>query len=127
EYARQLDFFGIELGALLPEGKLVYLSNLSNSTPSKKIISTGSGEQRLYMTWRGGGRKLADVQLFQKAGVDVRSATIFHFYPQKTEQMLARLELSYRNRPVREIRRTYFAVERAGNGYQFVVTRQSYF
>ena len=128
EYAKQLEFFGIELGALLPDGRLVYLSKLNQPTPVTRFVASGKNEQRLYMTWQGGDRRSADVELFKRASVDVRGDTaIFHFYPKPTETMLAQLELNYRNRPVTQIRRTYFAVETAGSGYQFTVIRQIHY
>lgn len=127
EYARQLDFFGIELAALLPEGKIVYLSNLSEPQPQVRHATSGKDEQRLYMTWQGGDRRVADLQLFKKAGVEVPlGSVIFHFYPPRTEAQLARLEREYQNRPANQIRRTYFTVEREGRGYRFVVLRQTY-
>jgi hypothetical protein len=125
-YARQLDFFGIELGALIPP-KIVYISNLSAATPMKREVTSGSGENRMYMTWRGGNRKGGDIKLFQKAGVNVGDGVVFHFYPKQTEQMLADLERRYANRSPNEIRRTYFSVQGSGSQFQFVVTRQSYF
>jgi hypothetical protein len=127
DYARQLDYFGIELGALLPGGKLAYVSNLSAETPMVRYADSGKGESRLYFTWQGGGRRTADLELFRKAGVDVGAASIFHFYPKRTEEQLAKLEVAYRNRSSRDIRRTYFTVERKGNDFDFVVTRQAYF
>lgn len=126
-YARELDSFGIELGALLPGGTLVYLSNLAAETPTVRRTKSGAGEERLYFTWVGGGRRTADFELFRKAGIDVGGAPIFHFYPQETENKLARLELDYDNRAVKDIRRTYFAVQRRGSRFEFVVTRQVYF
>jgi hypothetical protein len=122
EYARQLDFFGIELGVLLP-GRLVFISNMS-TTPRVREVATGSGEERLYMTWQGGNRKDADVKLFQRAGIDASQGTIFHFYPPATEQLLATLEVQYAGRRTQEIRRTYFVVARGGDGFVFNVTRQ---
>jgi hypothetical protein len=128
QYAKQLEFFGIELGALLPDGRLAYLSKLTDPVPTVRYAAGGAGEQRLYMTWQGGERRGADVDLFRRANVEVRPDTvIFHFYPKKTESMLAQLELGYRGRPLKQIRRTYFAVEGAERGYQFVVVRQVYF
>lgn len=127
EYAKQLDHFGIELGALLPGSRLAYVSNLTAETPTVRNAESGAGENRLYFTWQGGGRRTADIELFKKAGVDVGGASIFHFYPKQTEDLLAKLEAEYRNRPTRDIRRTYFAVEARGTGYRFVVTRQAYF
>ncbi len=122
EYARQLDFFGIELGVLLP-GRLVFISNMS-TTPRVREVATGSGEERLYMTWQGGNRKDADVKLFQRAGIDASQGTIFHFYPPQTEQLLVTLEQQYAGRRTQEIRRTYFIVARGGDGFVFNVTRQ---
>ena len=125
-YAQQLQFFGIELGALLPGGKLHYLTDLTAAKPTLRTASTGKDEKRLYMTWRGGSRRGADVELFKKAGVDVAGATLFHFYPPPVEQALAVLERDYANRPVKDIRRTYFAVRPASGRFEFYVTRQSY-
>ncbi|MEW4488117.1 hypothetical protein AB1L42_08545 [Thalassoglobus sp. JC818] len=125
EYAKQLDFFGIEMGALLPSGQLVLLSGMS-STPKKVTKSSGKGETRLYMTWQAGNRKAADAELFKRAGVDVSDAILFHFYPKKTEQLLLQTEFEYAKRNAKEIRRTYFVVTRKGSGYNFVVTRQTY-
>ena len=128
EYAKQLDFFGIELGALLPDGRLAYMKNLKNPVPDVRYINSGSDEARLYMTWQGGERRAADKQLFAKADVNVRGDTlIFHFYPKETENTLARLELEFRNRTVRQIRRTYYIVVPDGPGYKFEVFRQILF
>jgi hypothetical protein len=128
EYAKQLEFFDIELGALLPDGRLAYLSNLTAATPQARFVKSGAGETRMYMTWQGGERRGADVQLFTKAKVEVRPDTvIFHFYPKVTENKLAQLELEYRNRTVKQIRRTYYAVEPDGAGYKFSVFRQILF
>ena len=106
---------------------MVYLSNLSKDPPTKRTSTTGADETRLYMTWQGGGRRKADVEFFTKAGVDVFDAILFHFYPPETEALLARLEREFANRPVDQIRRTYYVVSPERGGYQFKVTRQSYF
>lgn len=127
DYARQLDFFGIELGVLFPNrGQLIYLSNMSNASPSTRVVTTGD-DQRLYMNWQGGSRRAADVELFGRAGVDVTGGIILHFYPRRTEDLLARLESDYANRPVKQIRRTYFVVIEQGAGFSFAITQQHYF
>jgi hypothetical protein len=128
EYAKQLQFFGIEVGALLPDGRLVYLSNLTQPVPTIRYVDSGANEKRLYMTWQGGDRRSADVDLFKRANIDVFSDTpIFHFYPPATESQLVRLEVDYRNKKLSQIRRTYFEVTSGQKGYQFVVIRQVYF
>lgn len=126
-YAKQLDFFKIELGALFQDGRLVFIKDMSKPAPTKREVKTGSGEERLYMTWRGGTRKQADAALFQKAGIPgTQNAMLMHFYDPETEQLLARTEIAYRNRKSAEIRRTYFNVRKDGPGFTFVVTSQSY-
>jgi len=126
-YAAQLDYFGVELG-LLKDRKIYRLSNLSQSTANKKIYTSGKDLQKQhYFTWAGGGRKKADIKLFQKKGnLDASNGIIFHFYPQKTVQILKRLEKEKSKRPVNQIQRTYFIVQRKGDGYQFVITKITY-
>lgn len=125
-YARQLDFFKIELGALLPDGRLAYLRNVSSAKPEVRYAQSGKEETRMYMTWQAGERRLADVQLFAKAGVNVPvEAPIFHFYPPEVESQLAQLEQNFRGRKPEQIKRTYFVVESVGStAYRFKVLRQ---
>lgn len=125
EYARQLEFFGIEPAAVFRErGELVYLSDLTAARPSTRVAT--SGDERLYMSWQGGRGRSADRELFTRAGVDVTGADLVHFYPARTEELLARLEESFSSRPVDQIQRTYFIVVVEGSGYSFAVTRQHY-
>ncbi|MCA9031790.1 MAG: hypothetical protein KDA66_13335 [Planctomycetaceae bacterium] len=125
EYAKQLDFFGIEMGSLQDSGELVYMTNMSSS-PKTRRSRSGKDETRLYMTWQGGTRREADEKLFGKANINARGGVLFHFYPKQTEQLLLQLEYNYAKRSAKEIRRTYFVVVKQGNGYSFVVTRQTY-
>jgi hypothetical protein len=128
QYARQLDFFGIELGALLDNHTMAYLSDMSGQKPVVRRAASGEGEKRLFFTWQGGKRRQADVELFTKAGIPIGPDTIiFHFYPPETENMLAVKERDFRNRPVRQIRRTFFVVVPGENGFSFDVTRQVYY
>lgn len=125
EYAKQLEFFRIELGALLNDGRLAYASKLNTPMPQVRYVQTGSHEKRLYMTWQGGERRSSDMELFKRANVPVEEDTpIFHFYPPDLENKLATLEKEYRNKNPKEIRRTYFSVETEGGGYRLKVTRQ---
>lgn len=124
DYAKQLDYFGIELAVLVEGGGIAYVSNLSSPAPQVRRATSGKGENRLFFTWQGGNRRAADLQLFQKAGLQVSGGTIFHFYPPEAEKMLAEAEVKYRNRKVADIRRTYYTVTTTGGGYKFEVTNQ---
>lgn len=127
EYARQLDSFGIELGIVYPQrSELVYVAGLSRPNPERRVVHTGQGESRLYMTWLGGRRKAADLTLLTKAGLDPAGGIVLHFYPPETESLLADAERNFASRSEGDIRRTYFVIVRRGAGYGFAVTRQTY-
>ncbi len=122
EYARQLDALGVEL-AIVSGNQLIYLSNFSNSTPTRRV-GTGAEDKRLYFVWRGQGRKASDITLIQKAGLEVGEGVIFQFYPPAVEQVLSQLEVRYKGRQPGEIRNTRFSVVPTGNGYGFEVLSQ---
>ena len=125
-YSQQLDFFGIELGVAWPDGRIVYLSNLS-TTAVRRDTTVGNDDGRLFFGWQGGDRIKADRELLRRAGVtNVDEGMILHFYPAETENRLAELELNFANRPSSQIRRTNFRVERDGDDFVFRVTGQKY-
>ena len=126
DYAAQLDFFGIELGALMPDGKLILVSKLTAGKPTARTVNNGQEEKRLYFTWKGGERKRLDLQIFQKAGITADNALLMHFYPADTENQLAIIERDYRKKKAEEIRKTYFAVRAAKQGFEFTITSQTY-
>ena len=118
EYAKQLNHFGIELAVYNPaSNKLTYLSGKTTN---------GFKDERIYFQWAGGARERIDRQLFQQKGINTSGGKIYHFYPNKTVQLLATVERDYRNRNAKEIRRTYYSVVKQGSGYTFLVTKQTY-
>jgi len=124
-YARQLDFFGIELGVLLPGNQVVYASNLAKAKPD---LRTGPADQekRYYLTWRRGGLQAADRELLARAGVDTEKKIILKFLPPKVEAELARLEKVHAGSDADKVRKTVFLVLPSGDGYAFKVTDQSF-
>ena len=71
-------------------------------------------------------RSNAERSLFAKAGVDVDGAAIVHFYDAKLQAQLEKTETAYRAISASDIRRTYFNVQKDGQGYRFIVTSQSF-
>ena len=123
-YARQLDFFKIELGCAFKDGRIFYLKNMSTSEDVREA-RLSSDDKRLFMSWQGGDRVKADIDLLMKAGVkDAADGLPLHFYHPETEAMLARLELSFLGKTPDQIRKTYFQVRKSGSSYEFVVTNQ---
>ncbi len=125
EYARQLEFFRIEL-ALFDRGtgRVTYLNNLTADKPGTRTVDTWN-DDRTYFKWSGSAREQVDRQFFQKAGV-TGSGEILHFYPDPLCNMLVSIEVAHAKRDLREVRRTYFVVQPQGQGYTFAVSRQTY-
>lgn len=124
-YARQLDFFGIELAAIGVGRRVDYVTDLAQKAP-KKRAGAGQDEQRLYMSWRQSDLAEADRELLSKAGVPTEGKIIVQFIPPNLENTLAQLELDYRDRAATEIRKTHFALRGTRDNYEFYVTDQTY-
>ena len=124
QYARQLDFFGVELAAL-GGGRdgVVYAAGLANGNPTTRE-GTGEDEQRLRFTWEKGTLQEFDRHLLAAAGVDVSGRIVAQFMPAEIENRLAILERDHsEGRDLEEIHRTVFGVQSAGDGYEFYVLR----
>jgi hypothetical protein len=123
EYARQLDALGVQLAVIAGADQLLYVSNFSSATPTKRQGSNRT-EHRLYFLWQGRGRKVNDIELLRKADVQVGEGVVFQFYPAEAALRLAELEVRYRGRQPAEIRVTRFTVVPKGGTYDFEVVAQ---
>jgi len=124
-YARQLDFFGIELGVVLPGNQVAYASNLAKAKPD---VRTGPADQekRCYLTWDRGDLQAADRELLARAGIDAENGIILKFLPPQVQAELARLEKVHAGSDAEKVRKTEFLVLPAGDGYTFKVTDQTF-
>jgi hypothetical protein len=129
EYARQLDFFRVELATVAGD-KLYRVSNLASPRPSARVAPTNKKE--LFFQWRDAARRAVDLGLLRKATeVPVTdNSIVLHFYPRETELKLRQLESDYaaeHGRPdLRQVAKTRFIVKRTETGYDFVVAKQTY-
>jgi len=126
-YARQLDFFKIELGAAGGGKKNIdYASNLSGSPQTR--TGPGDAEKRLYMTWRSGSTlQQFDRQLLQRAGVNPANRLLLQFYPEEVEDRLAWIEKeNAQGKTVQEYFKTVFEVRPRGTGWEFFVADQRF-
>jgi hypothetical protein len=128
-YARQLDFFKIEVGAA-GGGKpnVDYAFNLTKGRPDTKS-GPGNKDQRLYMTWRGGDLQKFDRQLLGRAGINSNNRLVLQFYPEEVEDQLAWIEkenADKQGKTLPEYRKTVFGVEGAGSGWKFTVMEQRF-
>jgi hypothetical protein len=123
EYARLLDFFGVEM-ATVRDGQMHYAANFTKPSPDVRVANRGS-DDRLYFLWQGGGRRQSDIELLRKAGIEVgQRGVIFQFFPAQVEQILSRLEQQYKGLQPVEIRSTKFRVIPTGNRFAFEVIDQ---
>lgn len=127
EYARQLDFFRVELGVAGGGNPNVdYVSNLSAPRPTVRI-GNPKDERRLRFLHRAGELRQADRRLAEKAGVRTDGRVVFQFYNEQAYQRLLALEAARKGqRPIREVRRTVFGVRGTPGGYEFYVLEQHY-
>ena len=100
EYARQLDHFGVELGAIV-NGELYLASQLASDKPVVRAVANPNQEKRLYFSWRGGSRRQADVNLLRKAGVPLGDGVVmcFSFTRRKLSNSWPGWNSTRRNRP----------------------------
>lgn len=124
-YARQLDYFGIELGVLLPGNKVQYVSGFSQPQPRVRI-GPADAEKRFYLTWQRGDLQEADRELLVRAGVDPGNRIILKFLPPEVEAKLAALERAYAAGRADRVSSTRFGIRSEANGYSFYVISQQY-
>jgi hypothetical protein len=126
-YAKQLDFFGIELAAIGGGSKDVEYASQLSKRPIARRTGPSKDEKRLFMTWTKGALKAFDLQLLKAAGVPMDGKEVIQLYPQKTEDLMAGLESAKLNgKPIKSVKRTVFAVRAAGNGFEMYVADQQF-
>lgn len=127
EYAKQLDFFKVELGVAGGGNPNVdYISHLSSAKPTVRV-GNPKDEHRLRFLHRSGELQAADRQLAAKAGVKTEGRIVFQFYDQATYRALLTLEAARKGtRRIKEVRRTVFGVKSNRGKYEFYVIDQQY-
>jgi hypothetical protein len=124
-YAAQLEYLGIELGVLVPGGKVEYAYNLSKDRPDRRVGETEQ-EKRYYLTWRQGGLQEADRELLGLAGIQAQGKLVLKFLPPKLEADLVQKERQKAGADADRVRATVFQLESRSGGYVFKVTDQTY-
>ncbi len=124
-YARQLDFFGIELGALMPGNKVVYAYHFSQPQPTTRA-GAADQEKRYYLTWRSGELQEADRELLARAGISTADRIVLKFLPPELEARLAHMEKARAGAEARNIGGTRLGIRPEGEGYAFYVLDQWY-
>jgi len=123
-YIRMLGQLGIDLGAVFPDGRIVYLSHTDGQAITNTAASAAT-DRRFFTTWNRGELQKLDEDLFRTAGVDVVGAKVVHLFSQELEQKLVRLETAFAGRSEHQIQRTWFEIGAEGGAFRIHVTKQT--
>jgi hypothetical protein len=125
EYAQQLDYFKIEIGAVAKNGTTEYISQVSARKPDKRL-GDSTRDSRWRIGWKKGTLDTADRALLSKAGVNAKDKQLLHFFPVEIQARLSQMERAYAKRDPQEIKRTRFEIRPKAkeNGYEFFITEQ---
>lgn len=125
EYARQLDFFKIELGVVVPGNRVEYAFHLSQPKPDRRM-GPADQENRYYLSWRHGELARADQELLGRAGIEGKGKVVLRFLPPELEATLVGLERARAGDEQAKVYATRFAIRPDKNGYVFYVIDQTY-
>ena len=132
EYATQLDYYKIELGAIGGNIQGVDVAtNLSSGPSSRRIVNTAD-EKRLYFMWTSPSPLMQfDRTLLRQANVSLQgNRQMLKFIPTQLENQLAQTELEYAkangHASVVEIAKTIFESRATSEGFRFEVVSQRY-
>lgn len=123
EYKQMLAQLGLELAAVFPDGRIVYVPVIRES--GKLRTAEASSEQRYFTTWNSGDLARMDAQICEKAGLDVNGARFLHLFPLGLERTLEQNERQFAGRSPEQIQRTWFLVAQIGGNVKVTVTRQT--
>lgn len=121
-YAKQLEFFRIELGAIGGGQPTIDYAQFEKGKLQKRSVPSDTEDDRLYFIWQGGKFKEQDRALMQQAGVNTTGRVLCQFYPPDVENQLAVLEKQeLGTRELKQVKKTIFAVRPAGRSFEFFV------
>ncbi|MEX2111936.1 MAG: hypothetical protein WD845_02060 [Pirellulales bacterium] len=125
EYARQLDYFQIEVAAISKSGRVEYITGLSAQRPVKRV-GQRRDDNRLRIGWLKGTLHAVDRRLLRKADISSLGKELAHYFPPAVQEQMAALEEAYAGHKPADIVRTRFQIRPkvGAEGYDFVVIDQ---
>lgn len=126
-YAKQLEFFGIELAAIGGGQSTIDYAIFENGNLKSRSVNASQEDDRLYFIWQGGKFKEQDRALLSRAGINTTGRVICQFYPPAIENQLAVIEKeAMGSRELKEVKKTTFSVKPAGRGFEFFVDKMEW-
>jgi len=128
EYARFLDYFGVELAVFGRDNKIHYAYNLSQEAPSVRV-GEPADEMRYWMMSARSRFAGLDRRLAARSGIADQGRIVLQFYPEKVYNLLQQLEnerAAAAGKQPQDVRRTVYQVTRTGNQFELKVVEQLY-
>lgn len=132
DYAKQLDFYKIELAAFGGGGpNVIEVANNLSGSPKKRVNTDPESEKRLYFSWKLSNPLLQyDKQLLGAASIQTNGRNVIRFVPPELENLLANMEKDYAESKGKKfpgsIAKTVFESTAEGSGYAFTIVSQRY-
>ncbi len=127
-YAKQLDHFKIELGAILPGNRILYASEFSTGSPRRREGPADADKRYRFIRGGNDSSEAADRELLARAGIsaaDGRIIAVAKFLPRDTEIHMLTVEKLHAGSDHDRIRKVIFYFAESGSGYEFKVVPQS--
>ena len=117
EYAQQLEYFGIELGAASPKANSI---NYVSQFATNPVRRTGTRREDKRIFFRYNKKSLLakwDADIMTRCGVSIREKFLLQFYPEQTRAELFRLEgIALNGKSLTKVLKTTFGVRPNGSG-----------
>lgn len=121
-YLKQLDHFGIELGAVGGGQATIDYVRYQGGKAVRRAAPQEAKDRRLYFIWQSGRFKEQDRALLTQAGVATTGRILCQFYPPAIENQLAVLEQQQLGtRELKQVKKTVFGVKPVRRGFEFYV------
>ena len=125
-YARQLDFFNLEIGVVFKNNNNIERTRNFSGAPQKSVSSRKAENKTLRFEHEKARLRRWDKQLASRAGADSNGAITVQFYPESTRAIIRQVELQHLQqtggRTLEQVRRTFFKIVPDGNGFKYEVT-----
>jgi hypothetical protein len=123
-YAKQLDFFSIDIGVLHKTNKKIWRINQLSAQPTVSPSSQEAEDKTLRFMHKKQKMRRWDQTLATRGGAPLDNAITCQFYPEPTRQIIRNVEgaaLADAGRKVKDVRNTILKLEDGPNGFTFTV------
>jgi len=123
-YAKQLDFFNIDIGVLHKTNKKIWRVNNLSTKPTVTESSQQAEAKTLRFMHKKQKMLRWDQTLASRAGAPIENTITCQFYPEATRQIIRNIEgaaLRDAGRVVKDVRNTILKLENGPGGFTFTV------